>query len=279
MHNINIILVAVLSFLIIGCESSSHLLVGEKRGAIHKDRVNIYTSPPKSYEVIAILDASSKNSFSFTAQQQLDYSISLLKKEAAKLGANGVIIKYIDDEQLLTSYTNSYGNVVYSSASHKKLKALAIYVKSSTSLKNQQINIENKIDQILFGECTTAPSTYFESKIEPDNSMNAESMRSIAITVLGKTTSKKGQWFYEKENENIIFSGYKTRDLYLNVAIIVTENEISTVVCDIKNLNQRNVLNQRKLANQRKNYIDKRVLKWKMELNKLIKSEMLSRHP
>jgi sugar (pentulose or hexulose) kinase len=60
--------------------------------------VQIYLHPPAGkYEEVALLDSSSKNSFSFTAQGKTNAVITRLKEEAAKLGANGVLLQGIGD--------------------------------------------------------------------------------------------------------------------------------------------------------------------------------------
>jgi hypothetical protein len=61
--------------------------------------VQIYLHPPAGkYEEIALLDTSSKHSFSFTAQGKTDAVINRLKKEAARLGANGILLGTVGDE-------------------------------------------------------------------------------------------------------------------------------------------------------------------------------------
>jgi hypothetical protein len=81
-----------------GCQTS-HVLVGRVRPPISPDQVQIYLHPPAGkYEEIALLDTSSKNSFSFTAQGKTDAVIERLKKEAAKLGANGILLSGVGDQ-------------------------------------------------------------------------------------------------------------------------------------------------------------------------------------
>ena len=123
----SILLIGLITF-ISACASSSHLLVGEKRTPIPFTEVKIFAKPPETYEAIAIIDASSKNSFVFTEQQKMDAALVKLKKEAAKLGANGIILGSINDEQVLVPITQPNGTITYSSGSHKILKATAIYV-------------------------------------------------------------------------------------------------------------------------------------------------------
>jgi hypothetical protein len=80
--------------------ASSHVLVGTARAPISPDQVKVYMNPPPvQYEQIAILNTSSRASFSFTAQGKTDKVIERLKDEAAKLGANGILLQGIGDQQ------------------------------------------------------------------------------------------------------------------------------------------------------------------------------------
>lgn len=76
-----------------GCASSSALVTGTPRPAIDVTLVKLYTQPPKKYQEIAVLESSSRNSWSFTDQAKLDAVVMRLKEEAAKLGANGVLLQ------------------------------------------------------------------------------------------------------------------------------------------------------------------------------------------
>jgi hypothetical protein len=78
---------------------SSHVLVGTPRAPISPDQVKIYVHPPAKYEEIAILDSSSRVSLAITAQGKTDKVIERLKAEAAKLGANGILLQGIGDQQ------------------------------------------------------------------------------------------------------------------------------------------------------------------------------------
>lgn len=73
-----------------GCASGSAILVGEAREPIALEKVRLYLQTPESYETIALVNASSDAGF--TKQDSIDYAIEELKKQAAKLGANGVLL-------------------------------------------------------------------------------------------------------------------------------------------------------------------------------------------
>ena len=75
-----------------GCASSA-IVVGQARAPIDPSQVKIYIRPPKKYQEIAVLESSSKASFSVTAQGKTDVMIRRLREEAARLGANGVLLQ------------------------------------------------------------------------------------------------------------------------------------------------------------------------------------------
>lgn len=88
---------ALVAMTLAGCVTS-HVMVGVARPPISPDQVKIYLQPPAvPYERIAILETSSRESLAFTAQGKTDAVIARLKAEAAKLGANGVLLQGLAD--------------------------------------------------------------------------------------------------------------------------------------------------------------------------------------
>ncbi len=77
----------------VGCAATSHVVTGATRPAISPEEVKIYTQPPPHFEEIAALEASSRGGLRFTEQGKMDKVIERLKAEAAKLGANGVLLQ------------------------------------------------------------------------------------------------------------------------------------------------------------------------------------------
>jgi hypothetical protein len=75
-----------------GCASSSHTIVGRVRPPIDPGDVEVFTSPPRHYEEVALLDASSAGGFGRVSEAGTDEAIYRMKEEAAKLGANGVLL-------------------------------------------------------------------------------------------------------------------------------------------------------------------------------------------
>lgn len=114
----------LLSALLAGC-ASSHILMGQKRPAISADQVKLYFKPPAKYEEVAIIQSSSKGAFAFTNQSKIDAAIDRLKGEAAKLGANGILLQATGSE-----VAGSSGEIMGSgiSANSKIGNGIAIYV-------------------------------------------------------------------------------------------------------------------------------------------------------
>src|SRR5882762_1689547 len=94
-----ILMALAIAGLTIAACATSHVMIGQARPAISSEEVQVYTRPPNMpYEEIARLQTSSGGSFSFTAQSKTDAVIKRLKTEAAKLGANGVLLEGIGDQ-------------------------------------------------------------------------------------------------------------------------------------------------------------------------------------
>jgi hypothetical protein len=98
---------------------ASHVLVGSARPPILPEQVQLYLEPPaREYQEIAIVDASSRYSFALSGEGKAEVVIRRLKAEAAKLGANGILLQEIADEPLAsvdtavgTEFSSARGNV------------------------------------------------------------------------------------------------------------------------------------------------------------------------
>ena len=99
-------------FAIGGCAVTNEtaLVVGKPRTPTSADQVKLYTKPPAKYEEIAIVSADAEHAF-MSKQDLMNTSIANLKKEAAKVGANGVLLDSVGD-----FYSGSSGVVVIPSA-------------------------------------------------------------------------------------------------------------------------------------------------------------------
>jgi hypothetical protein len=105
-------LVALIVAAVPGCGSSdSFIMTGIARAPISPADVKIYSQPPPEFVEIALLNASSKSVFTPGGQGTVDTVIEHMKEQAAKLGANGVILAGFSDRQ-----TGSVGTGVGSSS-------------------------------------------------------------------------------------------------------------------------------------------------------------------
>lgn len=73
-----------------GCASTSKVMLGQARAPVDPASVQVYSTPPAGAVEIAQLESSS--AVGFGTQGQTDAAIARLKREAAALGANGVIL-------------------------------------------------------------------------------------------------------------------------------------------------------------------------------------------
>ena len=91
------LLAAALACVAAACSTSSHVLIGTARPAISPESVRVYYTPPPKYEEIATISASSQGSLALTSQQNMDKAMQRMKAEAAKVGANGILLQGVRD--------------------------------------------------------------------------------------------------------------------------------------------------------------------------------------
>jgi len=85
-----------------GCGASSVLITGPVRSPVNPDTVRIYTSAPAKFEEVALLNASRKAVSSGGGERAIDKIIDEMRTQAAKLGANGLLLEDFSDAQSLT---------------------------------------------------------------------------------------------------------------------------------------------------------------------------------
>jgi hypothetical protein len=106
------------------CATGSAVITGQTRDPIAPEQVKVYLDPPAAFESIGLVSASS--AAGWTAQGSMDYAIAELKKQAARLGANGVLIGSSGDTRSVSS--DGHGNVY--PVVGKTIQGRAIFVKS-----------------------------------------------------------------------------------------------------------------------------------------------------
>jgi hypothetical protein len=130
--------------LLAGCASSSSRLIAPARPAINPAEVRIYRTPPRHYQEIAVLDATSAARLFHGTLQGENEALQRLKEEAARVGANGVLLTLVGDRSRgaigvgvgggSASYQRRNGAVVSGAASgaapivQNSAQGVAIYV-------------------------------------------------------------------------------------------------------------------------------------------------------
>lgn len=113
---------------LVGCASGSALVTGKARPPIEDfTTVTILTEMPDGVEQIAIVKASSDSGWS--QQQSLDYAVEELKKQAAKVGANAVVLTGRDTSSEVVGVPVYGGGTVVSSSETEIVQGIAVYVK------------------------------------------------------------------------------------------------------------------------------------------------------
>lgn len=130
----------------IGCTiiDGNAIVTGPVRPQISPDQVKIYRTPPEKYEEIAMIDASAGHDF-LKNSSLMNAAIQRLKEEAAKVGANGVLLTEMKERAAPTA-TATYGTTIATDGartvvatgngigvnrgdSYTRIRGLAIYVK------------------------------------------------------------------------------------------------------------------------------------------------------
>ena len=109
-----------------GCATGSHIVTGTKRTAIAKENVKIYLEAPERYEVIGLVTASSDAGI--TEQGSQNYAVEELKKQAAKIGANGVLLTNVGEKTTTVVGTYGSGFMTGTTSSAKTISGQAILV-------------------------------------------------------------------------------------------------------------------------------------------------------
>jgi Short C-terminal domain len=121
---------------------TSLVIIGQTRPAIQAGSVKVYLTPPERFEQIAIIEATSETSFSVTAQGKMDKVMERLKEQAARVGANGLLLQStgaVSGGSVSTGNANAtaYGNTAYGTGTgvsipvtHKAGSAIAIFVEA-----------------------------------------------------------------------------------------------------------------------------------------------------
>ena len=123
-----ITLLALLAVAVIaGCAEGSALVVGETRPAIENpESIRILTEMPEGAEQIAFVNASSGDGW--TQQGDLNLAMAELKKQAAKVGANAVVLTGRDTSSQVVGVPAYGGGTVVSSSDKQVDQGVAVWI-------------------------------------------------------------------------------------------------------------------------------------------------------
>ena len=117
------LIVVFIVLIVTSCATGTALVTGIQRPATNPETVIILTEiPNEKYEVIGIVTASSDAGW--TEQGDLNYAVAELKRQAAKIGANAVILDNVSTSN--SGGVLSYG--IYIPISQKNVSGKAIYI-------------------------------------------------------------------------------------------------------------------------------------------------------
>lgn len=119
------------------------IVTGATRAPISADQVRLYRAAPAKFEEIAVVNASAGHDFRKDSSL-MNAAIDRLKQEAAKVGANGVLLLNVNERDAPSVTTNfasatatGGGTSVYASGSgvsvkrgdtYTRVRGIAIYV-------------------------------------------------------------------------------------------------------------------------------------------------------
>lgn len=87
-----LLLTACLALALVGCASTSRVMLGPTHPPLTPDQVHVYFQPPPRYLEIALLETDS-GALTYGEQNKMNAVLAKLRAEAAKLGANGVLFQ------------------------------------------------------------------------------------------------------------------------------------------------------------------------------------------
>ena len=109
-----------------GCVTGSYIITGTARPAISTSAVKLYGAPPGKYEIIGTINAYYATG---TGQDATDACVSGLRKQAAKIGANGILLGSFVNQSGNSDYIYTPNGPIYASnGDGTSLTATAIFV-------------------------------------------------------------------------------------------------------------------------------------------------------
>ena len=90
-----------LALIVTGCASTSHVVTGTARPACLPEAVKVYEVQPTNAVVIGAVSATEPNGFEHVLNHP---ELAMLKKEAAAIGANGIVLGQESEMKFFTGW-------------------------------------------------------------------------------------------------------------------------------------------------------------------------------
>ena len=120
-------LLFVVAIVLTECADGSALVTGQTRNVIEdRTSVRILTAMPESAEMIAIVKASSD--MGWTQQESLDYAVDEIKRQAADVGANAVVLTDTETSSGISGIPVDGGGTVIFSYNVEIIEGLAVWI-------------------------------------------------------------------------------------------------------------------------------------------------------
>ncbi len=110
-----------------GCAEGSALVVGQTRPPVENpESIRILTEMPDGAEQIAFVKASSDDGW--TQQGDLDLAVAELKRQAAKVGANAIVLTNHQTESQVVGIPQSEGGTRIGTSEKQVVEGIAVWV-------------------------------------------------------------------------------------------------------------------------------------------------------
>lgn len=124
MRNVFVMLFAVL---LAGCATGSSLVTGKAHPPTDPASVKLLTEATSGYESIGIV--TSEGYATLSRQQTQDNALEELKKQAAAIGANAIILRDMNDKNVTNFSYSRWGGLNSSNGTRVVMQAEAIFIK------------------------------------------------------------------------------------------------------------------------------------------------------
>ena len=85
------------------------MVTGNQHQPVPTEAVKLYQAPPEHYEIVGMVNASTRGK----RQRRTDAAVRKLKQQAAKMGANGIIMQPIENGGLGGRKVKLSGQAIY----------------------------------------------------------------------------------------------------------------------------------------------------------------------